>query len=266
MTRHWEPGVSYNVGEVLEYQGQRYKVIQAHPSQSDWTPGVGTAALFEHLGPSEHREPPQQHHEPCHEHPQVPTQNTNFLGSPRNAPTSEFNAFSSRDKWLHYAWERSDEFSRNGPSAPTTWVFASGHNIPQSDAIKGGEEAGNALYIARAYVEDGLYVGKAGNHLSKGAEIGRQHKSHALHEYEVLLGDPRAVRWVETNGVPNPHNFGARHVDAGVDGYGNQISVVQVDHNGGVHPARANSGASGAYLAYGDKELAFQEYRVLCYA
>ena len=33
MTRRWEPGVSYSVGEVLEYQGQRYKVIQGHFSQ-----------------------------------------------------------------------------------------------------------------------------------------------------------------------------------------------------------------------------------------
>jgi hypothetical protein len=33
MTRYWEPGVSYNAGEVLEHQGQSYKVIQGHPSQ-----------------------------------------------------------------------------------------------------------------------------------------------------------------------------------------------------------------------------------------
>jgi len=33
MTRHWEPGVSYSTGEILEYQGQRYKVIQGHSSQ-----------------------------------------------------------------------------------------------------------------------------------------------------------------------------------------------------------------------------------------
>ena len=33
MTRPWEPGVSYNVGELIEYQGQSYKVIQGHSSQ-----------------------------------------------------------------------------------------------------------------------------------------------------------------------------------------------------------------------------------------
>ena len=90
-------------------------------------------------------------------------------------------------------------------------------------------------------------IGKAGKHLSRGAEIGRQNESHALHEYEILLGDPRAIRWVEADGVPNPHNFGARHVDAGVDAYGYPIFIVQVSHNGSVHPARASGGASGMF-------------------
>jgi len=265
MTRHWESGVSYSVGEILEYQGRRYKVIQGHSSQSDWTPGVATAALFEHLGPSEHHEPPQQYHEPRHEHQQGPTQNAKPPDSLKNSLPPKFNSIDSRDMWLQYAREYTDEFHRKGPRAPTTWALVSGHEVP-GDAIEGGKEGDKTLYVARAYVEDGLYVGKAGKHLSQGAEIGRLHKSHALHEYEVLVGDPRAVRWVEAHGVPNPHNFGARPVDAGVDVHGRQIFVVQVSHNRGIHPARANSGASGAYLAYGDNELAFQEYRVLCYA
>ncbi|KAF9649654.1 hypothetical protein BDM02DRAFT_3113500 [Thelephora ganbajun] len=257
MTRHWEPGVTYSAGEVLEYQGQRYRVIQGHSSQSDWAPGIATAALFGHLGSS-------GHHKPCHEHPQVPVQNTNPLESLQNPLTLKIGSF-SRERWLQDSRQRTDEFNRTGPCAPTTWVLVSGREIP-GNAIEAGKEHDNALYIARAYVEDGLYVGKAGRHLAQGAEIGRQHKSYALQVYEVLIGDPRAVHWVGTHGLPNPQNLGARHVDAGVDLHGHQIFIAQVSHNGGIHPARASGGASGAYLAYGDKELAFQEYRVLCYA
>lgn len=48
--------------------------------------------------------------------------------------------------------------------------------------------------------------------------------------------------------MPNPQNFGARHhVDAGVDVHGYQIFITQVNHNGGIHPARANGGASGTF-------------------
>jgi len=256
MTRHWEPGVAYSTGEVVEYQGQRYKVIQGHSSQSDWAPGAATAALFQPLGSDEHHEPPQQCHEIRHEHPQVPAQDAN---------PPKPNSSGGRDGWLQDARHRADEVHRNGPRAPATWVLVSGHEIPRG-AIEAGREGDNTLYVARAYVEDGLYIGKAVKHLSRGAEIGRQHKSHALHEYEILIGDPRAIRWVETRGVPNPHDFAARPVDAGLDGYGHQIFIAQVSHNRGVHPARASSGASGAYLVYGDGELAFQEYRVLCYA
>ena len=92
-------------------------------------------------------------------------------------------------------------------------------------------------------------VGKAGKHLIQGAEIGRQHKSYPIHEYEVLIGDPRAIRWVETSGVPNARNLAARPVDAGVDGYGYPIFVTQVDHKGGVHPARASGGGSGMFYS-----------------
>ncbi|KAI3596950.1 carbohydrate-binding module family 12 protein [Moniliophthora roreri] len=48
MARYWEPGTSYAIGDVVEYQGHRYKVIQAHTSQGDWTPPA-TPALWGRL-------------------------------------------------------------------------------------------------------------------------------------------------------------------------------------------------------------------------
>ena len=107
--------------------------------------------------------------------------------------------------------------------------------------------------VSMSDVASPIDVGKAGKHLNQGAEVGRQNKSHALHEYEILIGDPRGLRWVEGHGVPNPSNFGARHVSAGVDAYGYQIFVVRVGHAGGVHPARASSGASGMSGFFGSR-------------
>jgi len=34
----WAAGVSYKAGEVVVYGGERYRVAQAHTSQSDWLP------------------------------------------------------------------------------------------------------------------------------------------------------------------------------------------------------------------------------------
>ena len=41
----WEAGVSYTVNERIRYNGNLYKVVQAHTSQADWTPDI-VPALF----------------------------------------------------------------------------------------------------------------------------------------------------------------------------------------------------------------------------
>jgi hypothetical protein len=45
MTRPWEPGTEYVYGDIVEYECDRYKIIQPHRSQSDWAPPV-TPALW----------------------------------------------------------------------------------------------------------------------------------------------------------------------------------------------------------------------------
>ena len=53
--REWEVGKDYVVGEFLTYgvngvgDPQLYKVVQAHTSQSDWTPD-NTASLYDAIG------------------------------------------------------------------------------------------------------------------------------------------------------------------------------------------------------------------------
>ena len=41
----WEAGINYTVGDICVYGGALYEVIQAHTSQSDWTPDK-VPALF----------------------------------------------------------------------------------------------------------------------------------------------------------------------------------------------------------------------------
>src|SRR5215469_3008953 len=43
---NWAPNVAYSVGSLVMYQGVEYKCIQAHTSQSDWTPPA-TPALWQ---------------------------------------------------------------------------------------------------------------------------------------------------------------------------------------------------------------------------
>jgi hypothetical protein len=45
MTALWQPGVQYNNGDEVVYEGVRYRIIQPHRSQGDWTPPI-TPALW----------------------------------------------------------------------------------------------------------------------------------------------------------------------------------------------------------------------------
>ena len=42
----WEAGKDYPVGYKLTYNGELYRVVQAHTSQASWLPGAGTESLY----------------------------------------------------------------------------------------------------------------------------------------------------------------------------------------------------------------------------
>lgn len=42
----WESGTAYAVGDRLVYNGDLYKVLQAHTSQETWLPGTGTESIY----------------------------------------------------------------------------------------------------------------------------------------------------------------------------------------------------------------------------
>lgn len=42
----WAAGQSYTVGYKITYNGELYKVLQAHTSQEAWKPGTGTESLY----------------------------------------------------------------------------------------------------------------------------------------------------------------------------------------------------------------------------
>ena len=42
----WTAGTAYAAGDRLVYNGDLYKVLQAHTSQETWQPGTGTESLY----------------------------------------------------------------------------------------------------------------------------------------------------------------------------------------------------------------------------
>lgn len=42
----WTAGTAYAAGDRLVYNGDLYKVLQAHTAQQTWLPGIGTESLY----------------------------------------------------------------------------------------------------------------------------------------------------------------------------------------------------------------------------
>lgn len=42
----WAAGTAYAAGDMLVYNGDLYKVLQAHTAQETWLPGTGTESLY----------------------------------------------------------------------------------------------------------------------------------------------------------------------------------------------------------------------------
>jgi len=167
--------------------------------------------------------------------------------------------------WLHDAQARTEDYHQNGLRAPVAWILTHGQNIPES-AIQGGEEHGKPLYIARAFQDGGLMIGKASPSLKKGAAIGYKHEEIDLDTYEILVGDSRGTRWIEASGHFNADSFGYNPVEGGRESNGSAIYIAQAPYHGGVHPGKASAALDGAYIPYDGKEKQIKEYRVLCLA
>ena len=49
----WEPNVNYTIGNLRVYDDKLYKCVQAHTSQSDWTPDVAVSLWAKAGDPAE---------------------------------------------------------------------------------------------------------------------------------------------------------------------------------------------------------------------
>jgi len=172
----------------------------------------------------------------------------------------------SLNNWLREAEQRTEAFRNGSYPGPVAWVLNQGKHIP-SDAIEGGFERGAPLYICRAYHEGGLMIGKACSVFKKGAVIGYKKEEIHLDKYEILVGNPHAVRWVNLSGQFNLESLGGlRPVEGGREPGGAPQYIAQAPYHGAVHPGKAcEEFGNGCFIPYDSTEKKVAEYAVLCY-
>jgi hypothetical protein len=378
MTRGWEPGVQYNLGDKVEYHGKQYNIIQPHRSQGDWAPDK-TPALWGvvpyhdcgddykekhkdkahgdynqkpanqwHAPPPTQQRPGQQQQggygqgqqqgsygqdqqqqggygqgqqqqqqgggygqgqqQGGYGQPQQPVQtpyqtvkvdpeeqNKNWydLSDERKKQLAiggglavgigllggGFAAYKKHEKdeeeekamiwgaqaWLKNAQESTQRYYQQGPQGPVAWVLVQGKQIPQN-AIVGGKEDNNTLYVARAFHEGGIQVGKASPSFPKGAIVGFKRDEIDYDTYEVLVGDQQAVHWVDVRGKLNLNNLnGCRPVEAGKEANGDPLYIAQGVYKGETICGKASLKRDAALIPADDSEHDVKEYKVLCY-
>jgi len=170
------------------------------------------------------------------------------------------------NNWITESQARTQQWRSGKYNAPVAWIWCEGKNIPR-DAIQGGEEHGEVLYICRAYHETGMMVGKASRVFKKGAVIGFKKDEIHIDKYEILVGDSRAVKWVTCAGNFKVESLRARPVEGGREPDGTPIYIAQAPYHGAVHPGKAcEVYGDGCFIPYDDTEKKVKEYAVLCYA
>ncbi|KAL2916007.1 hypothetical protein HK105_204431 [Polyrhizophydium stewartii] len=149
------------------------------------------------------------------------------------------------------------------PQPPVSWVPCNGNAIPPN-AIQAGREAdGKPLFVARASINGGVHIGKACQAWRTGANISFGGREVAMVGYEVLVGNPAAVRWVPQHSYVTPQRIPGMLVQGGHEPDGQPLFVARATYMGGVHPGKAGTHLKGAHIAYGGEEFHLLDYEVL---
>jgi len=138
-----------------------------------------------------------------------------------------------------------------------TWVSSSGSNAVEG-ALKGGDDNGNDLYVARAKHEGATIPGKllvdhGVCYIPWGCE------EHGKDEYEVLVIPEDQVSWVATSGETVPSNA----IPGGVAADGETLYVGRAPHEGTVTIGKVHPSHAVLYISYGGAEHSYSEYEIL---
>ncbi|KAH8119169.1 hypothetical protein DFH11DRAFT_426824 [Phellopilus nigrolimitatus] len=184
--------------------------------------------------------------------------------------------------WMMSANTRTEAFMRDGPKAPTTWIYSahleSHLDSLKKDLIPGGEEDGQPWFIGRAPHNGGIQIGRC--RPDEGAFVGYDHEAVHVNYYEALVGDAKGVKWVPHKGHLSISALGgAQPIEGGHETDGTPLAIARAcvhEKQGvmgigaggkeGIFPGKASTKLDGAYVTVGDKEVKVEEYEVLCYA
>lgn len=139
-------------------------------------------------------------------------------------------------------------------SGPGCWVAAANGEVPPN-ALQGGFDSSEQLYIARARHEGDLIPGKL--HPSHGVTyVAWGGGEHGHGEYEVLCAG--GGQWVPVDAGNIPPNA----LPAGETAEGEPLFIGRATHEGTITVGKVQPSHGVCYIPYGGEELAYKEFEV----
>jgi len=250
MTQLWEPGTSYSYNDVVEYEGHRYKIIQPHRSQGDWTPPV-TPALWGRMQDGhggekqggQHHEQQQQQQPQQQQQWQQPQQSQNQGGNQQSQPQNQ---------------SQQNEVGKTEVKK---------HWYDMSDERKQQVEIGGGLLAGVAAIGAGYYAYKEHENNEEEKKAQTWALSNWLNEARSRSDDyrnngPRGpAAWVLTEGKNIPNNA----ILVGEETkHGWRMYSCRAFFDGGVQLGKASDVfKKGGVLGYQREEIHVETYEIL---
>lgn len=233
---YWEPGTNYSYGDVVEYEGHRYKIIQPHFSQGDWAPSV-TPALWGRISDQD-----TNYGGDCKQQQQPYQQQQQQQGQYDQQPQNQY--------------QNND--SSNTEEKPEKHWYG-------DEETKKKLEIGGGLAAGAALLAGGLFAYKKHEEHKEQAKVDEWSHGNWLQEAKnrrenyLRNGSNDAYTWVLTHSQIIPK--GAICVGREHDW---SLYICRAYHDGGIQLGKASEAfKNGGVLGYNNKEVFVDEYEVL---
>jgi hypothetical protein len=236
MVSFWEPGTSYNYDDVVQYEGHRYKIIQPHRSQSDWTPPC-TPALWGRLSDEDHNyggdcKEQQPYHEQQPQHHEQHQQG-------------------------QHDQQSQNQQKNDNPEEKKHWY--------EDEKTKKQLEIGGGVLAGAAVLAGGLFAYK------KHQEHKEEDKADAWASNNWIEEAKARRENFQRNGSHEPATWILTHDQSIPEGailvgkeHSWSLYICRAPHEGGMYLGKASEAfKNGGVLGYHNKEVSVKEYEVL---
>ncbi|KAH9471214.1 hypothetical protein Pst134EA_005123 [Puccinia striiformis f. sp. tritici] len=259
MVCQWEPWVQYDCNSVVEFEGHRYKIVQPHKSQPDWTPSI-VPALWSRV--------PQESHNECQSGGQQHHQNQGFVDQSGGNNYGQQNnpqgggGYGQQQQQQQQQHQQSGYDNQQSEHKEESWLDDSKkHKLQIGGGILGALAIGGGVYAYSKHKNSAVEDSKKQAWINESSREKWLEGAHAHTQHYQSGGQSPPVYWTLVNkSDPIPNNA----IEGGREG-GHSLYIGRTYYKGGLHIGKVSHHLGGCVIGYAGKEHNdFDKYEVLC--